>query len=399
MKPYVSPGVPVPDVRTDACLNQRHNGLGCTRCLASCPTGAIDLAGAGPNLDPSGCVSCGACAQVCPVGAISPGHGRPELVLTANLRGTTGTPIGILCVQSEDRGRTDLPVATVGLHRRCLAGIDLSILLSLLKSCDDDIWLDDSQCEDCAIGSVHPVIAGAAASANVLMRSLSSDKRVRMATQSEKTVAWESGKQFVETARFKVSRRGVFELLRSRADSLASKPVEPARIVREVSERGIPPQRSNLLAQLANWRQPVVDACSSSLPYAAVMIDGESCSACGLCARFCPTSALRFNVGDGSFTIGFEGSRCVDCALCAVACPEDAIEFGPTIAAAELVAGPDRLVAQGEVADCQDCGAVTTRSAESLPLCSSCRQGHGMIKPLSDGRGLMTDILGLEPSS
>ncbi len=397
MKPYVNQGVPPPELRADACLNQRHSGLGCTRCLASCPTGAIDLAGASPSLDPSGCVSCGACAQVCPVGAISPGQSRPELVLTANLRDMTEGPVGISCIQTEDRSQTDLPVATVGLHRRCLAGIDLSTLLSLLKSCDDDVWLDDSQCEDCAIGSVHRVIAGAAVSANALMRSVSSDKRVRMATQAATVTAWESATRFVDTASFEVSRRGVFELLRSRSDSLAANSAEPARIAGEVSERGVPPQRANLLAQLANWRPPVVDACSSSVPYAGVMIDSAMCSACGLCARFCPTAALRFDVGDGGFGIGFRAARCVDCGLCAIACPEDAIEFGPTIAAAELVAGPDRLVAEGEVAECVDCGAVTAKAADSSPLCSSCRQGHGTIRPLSDGRGLMADIVGPEP--
>ncbi len=394
MKPYTNAGISPPDLTASLCLNQRHNGLGCVRCIASCPTAAITLSEAQPNLDPSLCVSCGACSATCPIDAIAAPSTRPENVLVTNLGELNSGMIGVVCNQPQDPADNHLRVDAVGVHQRCLAGVDLPTLLQLLAASSGDVWLDDSQCSDCQIGHVHRAIASAAVSANALMNSVDSAKRVRLATSDMAKPHAVAAPQIVDTERFRVGRRGMFSLLKARADSLATKPVEPERSPGNLIDQTFPASRSALLARLANWDPPVAGAASSELPYGDVIIDPSRCTACGLCARFCPTAALRLDTLEDRFAIGFWGSSCVDCGLCATACVEDAVSFGRTIQAAEIVAGPPRRLVEGQITSCRDCGAQTAVMAESVPTCSSCRHGLGTITPLGDDRGLMDDLFG-----
>jgi len=44
---------------------------GCARCIDACPTDALRMAAAGPELDLGRCIFCGECAKACPANAIS----------------------------------------------------------------------------------------------------------------------------------------------------------------------------------------------------------------------------------------------------------------------------------------------------------------------------------------
>jgi ferredoxin len=41
----------------------------------------------------------------------------------------------------------------------------------------------------------------------------------------------------------------------------------------------------------------------------------ESCTACGICSRVCPTRALRLEVADDRFELTFDSGACADCRL------------------------------------------------------------------------------------
>jgi ferredoxin len=391
MREPVDVGVPPPDVKPDDCLNRRHSSLGCTRCIASCPVGALDLEGGRPHLDVSECVSCGACAHACPVDAISPRAWGPENVLTANLEHTGTGPIGISCDRNPGGNRPGPPVEAMALHPRCLAGIGVTTLLELMRSSEGDVWLDDSACAGCDIGSTHRVIERTVAATNTLAKSRSSPRRVRLATQTTTTSSPTSGAELISCENLTVSRRAMFGLLRSRAHAAPAAPISSSSPTTALDEQKTPLQRTALLEELATWPGPALDVASADLPHAQVHIDPSKCSACGLCARFCPTAALCFKSLDGEFDISFEAATCVDCGICSTACVEDAIGFGPSINGARLVSGPPTRLVNGDLIDCIECGAPTA-SRPSVPKCSPCRHGLGPIKPLGDDRGLLADM-------
>jgi len=51
------------------------------------------------------------------------------------------------------------------------------------------------------------------------------------------------------------------------------------------------------------------------------------CKQCGICAHFCPVSALSFKSGEAPVP---DAGKCTGCGLCALHCPEFAIEVEVT---------------------------------------------------------------------
>ncbi|NTU63224.1 MAG: 4Fe-4S binding protein [Chloroflexi bacterium] len=77
--------------------------------------------------------------------------------------------------------------------------------------------------------------------------------------------------------------------------------------------RHVPAERARLLSTIGKLGQP--QRVPFDLPRLQVI---ESvCNACGLCAKFCPTGALRFQSDETRFALVFIPAACVDCAASA----------------------------------------------------------------------------------
>jgi ferredoxin len=153
--------------------------------------------------------------------------------------------------------------------------------------------------------------------------------------------------------------------------------------------------RRRLLAALAHLQGGQAGNLESDeSPFAAVQVDRERCSACDLCARFCPTGALQFNLQYNTFTLSFQTAACVDCGVCTAACPEDAVTTSKSIALSAILAEDVTAMADGELVRCTSCGALTAHAGgESLARCHVCRRGAGVVTSLRDDAGLMDDLL------
>ncbi|MEE9600901.1 MAG: 4Fe-4S dicluster domain-containing protein [Thermoplasmata archaeon] len=57
-------------------------------------------------------------------------------------------------------------------------------------------------------------------------------------------------------------------------------------------------------------------------PVGVVEIRDDACTACGMCAATCPTSALTHEEGEEGVTLSFDAGECVACGLCLSKCPE-----------------------------------------------------------------------------
>jgi Ni,Fe-hydrogenase III small subunit/formate hydrogenlyase subunit 6/NADH:ubiquinone oxidoreductase subunit I len=67
-------------------------------------------------------------------------------------------------------------------------------------------------------------------------------------------------------------------------------------------------------------------------PFGFPVVDFKACTACGDCARACPTEALRAEhpVPDRR-TLSLSYAACIQCRECVAACPEGAIRPGPEL--------------------------------------------------------------------
>jgi formate hydrogenlyase subunit 6/NADH:ubiquinone oxidoreductase subunit I len=400
-------------LQVERCLNVRHKEAGCHRCADACPTQAITLHPQNdrsphgpllPRLNLEACVRCGLCLHACPTDVFSQAD-PPEVKLVQTISNLPDAPLALACSQHPDPAVTAAPVAAVVRHRRCLASLSLSQLIDLSHNGRRELWLDDSPCAECPLGRVQPIIAQTAAATNRLLQAFSCPPAIHTSLSQPDLLAAEAGpKPLLEGSQPKLSRRGLFSAL-GKVTQPAEPPVDsssqpttsgPVPVSQRLPHH-LPASRGRLRRQLAQLGEPVEESLEiAGLPFATVKIDANACSACRLCARFCPTEALHFVADAESFGISFKAALCLDCGICAVACPENVVNFESQLPAKALIAGKVDWLVVGHLIHCAGCGeltAVRDDASATQPLCYSCRQSGGPMQPLKDTAGLMADLL------
>lgn len=405
-------GQPV-SLQVEQCLNGRHKDAGCRRCADACPAQAITLHPQNersphgpllPQLNVEACVRCGLCLHACPTDVFSQSD-PPEVKLAQTISNLSDAPLALICLQHPDPANTAAPVAVVVRHQRCLGSLSLSHLIDLSHNGQRELWLDDTPCVACPIGHVQPRIVQTAVAANRLLQAFSCPPAIHTSlSQPERLAAETSPKPLFEGNQPKLSRRGLFSALGKVAQPAephtnpSSQPPTSGPV--PVSQRlphHLPASRGRLRQQLAQLGEPVEQPVeTASLPFANIKIDANACSACRLCARFCPTEALRFVADAESFGISFKAALCLDCDICAVACLENAVNFESQLMASALISEERRWLAVGRLVACAGCGELTARHGDDAIgqlFCYSCRERSGQVSPFKDTAGLMADLL------
>lgn len=390
--------------QTERCLNARHHAAGCRHCVTLCPVAALTLVDDKPVLAEEQCVKCGLCLHGCPTAVFTqPNAAESQLIRTVEQ--LPRQPIALVCALHPTPQHTTAPVTTIVQHRRCLAALSLAQLLTLSEDGERAVWLDDSSCCDCPIGQAQSHLQQTVATANTLLQAFGhSPTLLLQSVQADELPTTATNPRFIDGGNPPVSRRGLLAALgraintQSHSTTFIPSPAtdDQPRSVHDRLSHHVPAERMALQARLQQWT-PVEQAAINvvDLPFAAVQVDAAACSACGLCARFCPTGALRFTAEDDHFTLSFQAAICIDCPLCTVACPENAIDLADTVATDALLANEWLPLVAGELTPCQPCGVLTANlpNGQNVASCYACRQGAGTVRPLHDGAGLMADLL------
>lgn len=132
-------------------------------------------------------------------------------------------------------------------------------------------------------------------------------------------------------------------------------------------------------------------------PLGMVKVNVDTCTACGACASYCPTEALKVVETDDKLALTFDTVSCVNCGRCAPACPEkDTISVNGTADLSAILMGRVTLKEE-RIARCKKCGqsiaptamldkiqsklADTHKSEELIKvlteLCVDCRSSSG----------------------
>lgn len=104
----------------------------------------------------------------------------------------------------------------------------------------------------------------------------------------------------------------------------------------------LPERRGRLLLALSNLREPE-DIMIDTRLFGHVIIDGEKCTSCQMCATFCPTEAIH-KFGDAAtaaetgkpFGIDHYTGRCVRCHCCEDICPTGALTLSTDVFATDV---------------------------------------------------------------
>ena len=358
------------------------------------------LDSAQPQLDEATCVRCGLCLQVCPTDGFTAALAY-EQRLCETVAHLPLEPTALICAAHPTPTLTAAKVGAVVQHRRCLAALSVADLLELSSGGQRALWLDDSPCAACPIGAAQATLRQTVTTTRGLLHA--AGKAPALLLHSERPPAPDTRVQrrpLFDGAQPAMSRRAFLARLRpSQPDDATAPPVEDwlqrgAPLSARLPQQ-LPASRQRLLAVLTALAGKEVSALATDgTPFAAVQVNAARCSACGLCARFCPSGALQFVAEATTFALSFQPAACVACGICVAACPEAAVSLDKSVALAAILADELVPLAAGQLAPCTSCGVPTAVLAgASAPRCYACRRGAGVVTSLKDEAGLMADLL------
>lgn len=305
-------------IKVDAtlCAHARNGQVGCTRCLDSCPAGALRSAGNAVAVDEAVCGGHGACASVCPTGAIrfdgAGGHAlfaRMAALLETHRAAGGADPLlvvhdaaGAEVISALARFGDGLPARALPLEVAAPAALGPDFVpAALAKGAADLLILVDPARRDDLCGVRAAIEMG-----NSIARGLGWSCRARLEVEADPMA---------------VSR-----LLTSDAGGA----VAPAAEFLVLG--GLRQTLSMALAHLHRHAPAPVD----HIPLAAgdclgtIAVDEERCTLCMACVVACPPKALA--AGRDKPSLSIVEAQCVQCGLCRSTCPEKAVTLVPRAA-------------------------------------------------------------------
>jgi Pyruvate/2-oxoacid:ferredoxin oxidoreductase delta subunit len=312
------------------CSKLRHRRSSCTVCMDHCPVQAIHI-GETIEIDADRCTGCGICASLCPTGVFE-AQAPTDLELLGRVRKVAGDgmPVVFACPRCRQRGEGD---ADRFVQVNCLGRLDESLLLSAVCDGAETIWLLDAACQECPVAPGRAVAEESVRKANALLQAWGDGRRILFCSQPP-SAPGEAARP--PAAGEGVSRRAFFSTLARQAARTMAVAADSSRgngdTGKESSmpEKGVlpsrlPAKRQRLLEALGRLGRPAVESPAvDGMPFARLCLE-ETCTACQMCAFFCPTGALaKVHEGD-RVGLAFRSSACTNCGLCRDVCYRDAV--------------------------------------------------------------------------
>jgi len=408
----------VPVVRVDAaaCVGTAR----CERCVQACPEGAlhlqVDSPGAPPVLDVSRCQACSGCLDACPSGALSLYGHEPGVLaqqVRALLRAGDGAPAPALVISCASAAaplhrlgeRNGLPGWLV-LELACLVGVGSAWHLAALAAgasavqilpcalCRDRLFLtrevDFTRDLLTALGDPD-----ASQRVGVLPAREPQLRRALSASGGRTPIVSESAPCGIpEPDTIRTAARVAAWAISELQSALGSAPTGMTTGLAPPRDLEAPPR--DLGAPSYDRAAPTYEAQAPSYDAEALarMVLGQGaplgvlraaggCTACGVCARICPTRALSLTTRAGITSLVLDPAACTGCGLCVQTCPEGVLDVIPGVDLDLLGCGPAPIIRVTAMTcpDCADTVLALPAGANLRPLpaelagrCPGCRQ-------------------------
>jgi len=340
----------LPRVTPAFCPNTR--GGNCELCAEACPSGALSLSPT-PEIDVDACRSCGVCAATCPSGALDFFAGPNVLNAVSRLESRDHVRVSCFGVK-----RPDDTVLEAG---SCLSALGADILVSLAALGVSHVTFVRGRCATCAKGD----------GAVRFQTSLSEAKKLVDHSRSKIVFDVAGGGNTVKPGG--MSRRGFFGVLGAVRQTAENNLSGESALVADSLAKKRRSSRVRLHQALAELRArggtPV------ELAGGQVRMSGQ-CTACGACARICPTGALEIELSGDGFSLLFSPWLCMGCGLCERACLSGCLRLLPGVV---VESGNDepRELASGELHACARCKAQTAQLVDHK-YCMLCAKRLGL---------------------
>jgi ferredoxin len=347
-------------LETGRCLHAQDKASTCAACFEICPAQAI-TAGAPPTLDPKKCQGCLACLPVCPAGAYSGEDGVTSLLASA---ARVEAPRLELVCSLHPAPQMGLAGSSAGLGvRSCLAALGAGTLMALAAAGFEQVTLRCDACGDCPWGSLQAVIQAQAAEASSLLAHWQKENVPVVCTALAAPIQrphWKAESRPVSRRDF--FRSAVQPVKDAIENASAPQPRQPGR------------DRLRKLQAALALGEPLNPAALLAQTEFAQLSARETCTACGACARACPTDAihLAMDAGKQRFNLVFYARNCIHCDACVRACAPGAlfIEGQPRFQEVFRTQKPVSL-RSGDLVRCERCSTLIAARPDThlCPLC------------------------------
>jgi ferredoxin len=357
------------EFKGDECLHSLDKFATCEACFNLCPVEAITPSRP-PSLDIDKCQTCLACLSACPVGAYKAVDVVPPLlncVTRANVKS-----IELIC-EAHPMTEKGSPGAELAIRTRgCLASLGTGTYLVLLAMGMEMISIRLDACKQCPWGSLQPIIEDQITTAKHISKPWGYSRKY--ITIHDGSMVEEVERPLWKAENPPVSRRDLFRLSSYIAQpeilqSLSSKQSE-------IGNHRLSQDRRRIIAALSHFPEP--DSHEETLlledrGFVELTIS-EACTACGVCARACPTSTLEFKTENNArFWLLFTPQACIGCEICTQICPENVIELNSKPSFDYIFGNEIPIVLYaGDITRCLKCKALMNAKSGSK-LCSLCK--------------------------
>ncbi|MDA3908377.1 MAG: 4Fe-4S binding protein [Sulfurimonas sp.] len=343
------------------CVRSLARESGCNKCEVICPTDAIVVADNPlPAINFSSCVGCGACDAICPSEALSLDSFKPTEFFFEFIEDKENL---ISC-------RKNVP---------CIAALSVEYIISLaiLKK---DMVLDMGHCESCSIAhTCKPQILKNYEEATYLLSAMENEAEIRLEDiffEDEKIEEKESDRRdfFSSITLGNVAKgKHAFEVeVKKATDELVEHTLEKADIAL-LKKKRITEKRKLFFTAIKRVAKPsryhVIDANEVTFT-SSKLLDEESCTACQMCYRVCPTGALTSDIKNSK--IDFDPFLCIKCSICHDVCEPDAITLSTSYNVKEFFEPTVQNLISFKVRRCDECNVIFSTNTDDK-MCYRCK--------------------------
>ncbi|MBI5650039.1 MAG: 4Fe-4S binding protein [Chloroflexi bacterium] len=359
-----------PPVALDAarCVRAQDKLATCEQCVRACPVDALRF-DASIALDEKICVACGLCLRVCPVDAFTGDDGVTDLMnWLARLHAQA---VELVCPRHPDPTKGQNENAIVLRANTCLAALGASVYLRLLSQVSSVAVRMDA-CAECAIGRVQPHIADALDAARQFF-----PERVIAITEKPPSPKIRA---VYDAKSPPVSRRDFFRVLTGESVRAAT----IAFTNESTPTSAAPRERQRVIHALKQLTLADLNVPAAFTGAIRLRAD-DKCTACGVCARACPTGAMQFSITDNTtYRLTCSVAQCTDCGVCGDVCEPQALQRAGAPTLAEFIASAPMTLHTGALKQCAKCNARFAAHLEGnlCPICDFRRRNpFGSLRP------------------
>lgn len=344
------------------CVRSKSVESNCDYCEKICPTDAISFLESNPSpaINHSLCVDCGVCGAVCPNEALSLDDFKSHEFFFDFLEDKENL---ISC-------RKNVP---------CIAAVNVENLISIavLKG---DIVFDMGHCDDCEIANkCKDKIIENAEEASYLLEAMENEAAITL-----KKVKYEpkdgqndsNRRDFFRLANLKTvghAHKKFEKEIKKATDELTEHTLAKTDIAL-LRQKNIPAKRKLFYTAVKRLERPsqyhVVDATEVTFT-SSKLLDIESCTACQMCYRVCPTGALSSDLKNSK--IDFDPFLCIKCNCCHDVCEPNSITLSPSYNVKEFFEPSVINLINFNVKRCDECNIVFSTNDSSAKLCYRCK--------------------------